>query len=287
MTTCQNCKRPENNAYLCENCTIQLENMLSQLPWLLDELDNRIQQLDRLPHATIGRNRRSNELNIIDFDAAETARNTRKTLLHWVQTITQRHTGRTPPALHTVATKNLARWLHTNTHPIAQLDSAGHLYHDIAKLVGTDHQRHGQLIAAINPHERHLVGPCPTITGRDHNGHPHQCQQTLFADTYDQTTTCPTCHHTINVEQTRRKAAADRDLHTRTDLLELLANIDEPTTTDRLNAWIRARRLRPAGYLHNHHITQHRTHPNAEPVYSLTRARKIRHREHQKPKPTR
>lgn len=280
MITCQHCKRA-TQLYLCDDCTDALRDMIEQIPWLLEELDNRIQKLDRINLGTIGRNRRPDELTPIDFDAVDLARTTRKTLLKWVNQVAERHTGRRPTALDTVTTADLARWLATNTHAIARLDCAGQLYNTINHLVGTN-QQGAQLIRAINPTEHHLVGPCPTITGRDHNGHPRQCETTLYADTYDRTVTCPTCNQDIDVEDTRRRAAADRDLHTRDNLLDVLANIDEPVDPTRLDSWIRARRLRPAGYLHpdDHTITEFRINPNAQPVYSVERARKLRRRDH-------
>lgn len=278
MTSCQHCHATTQN-YLCDNCTNQLTNMLDQIPWLLTELDNRIANLTRYQTGTIGRTARPDELNIIDFDAAETARTIRKQLLDWVQKIAVRAGGRPPAALSTVTTAYLAKWLCANTNHIARQPHAGQLYNDIARLVGTDHQRTGQLVRAINPTQHHLVGPCPTITRRNHNGTPHQCGHMLYADTYDTTVTCPQCHQDINVEDNRRRTAAERDLHTRTDLLDTLTNIDEPVTPQRLDAWIRAQRLRPAGYNHDGTIAEYRIHPDAQPVYSLQRARKLRHRD--------
>lgn len=277
MITCQNCNRP-TQLYICDDCEDALNYMLEQLPWLLEELDNRIQRLDRTSTGTIGRNRRPDELNVIDFDAATLARTTRKTLLKWVNNVAERHTGRPPAALNTTTTPDLARWLHANTTAIARLTLAGALYNDIHQLVGTN-QQGGQLIRAINPIEHHLVGPCPTITGRDHHGHPRQCSHVLFADTYDRTVTCPACQQEIDVERTRLATAKARDHHTRHDLLDLLTNIDEPVNPNQLDRWITARRLRPTGWLHDGTITEFRLNPAAEPVYSLDRARKLRRRD--------
>lgn len=280
-TKCQHCHRPDD-LYLCQNCQNTLANMLDTLPWLLDELDNRIRKLDRIAAGTIGRNRRPYEMTPIDFDACELARTTRATLLQWVETVAQRHTGRQPPALQSVHTKHLAQWLTANVSAIARLDlnhkGRHRLYDDITRIAGTpDHP--GQLHRAINPTEHHLVGPCPTPTGRTPNGTPTQCGHTLYADTYDRTVTCPTCHHNIDVEHTRLQAAATRDLHTRTALLDILTTINEPITSHQLDRWIGARRLRPAGYHHDNTITEYRIHPADEPVYSLERARKLRRRD--------
>lgn len=281
VTLCQNCHR-ECQLFLCDECQTSLKNQLDELPWLLDELDARIQKLDRISLGTIGRNRRPDHLNAMDFDAAETARTVRKTLLQWVETIAEKHCGRKPPGLATVATKHLAAWLKANVDAIARLDLAKKgrhpLYDDINHLVGHG-QRGGQLVAAINPTQKHAAGPCPTITGRNHNGTPRQCDTMLFADTYDKTTECPTCQQTINVEDNRRKAAADRDLHTRADLVEVLTNIDEPVTEHQLDLWTKARRLRPQGWKHDGVIVQFQINDNDEPVYSLERARKLRRRD--------
>lgn len=281
MTTCQHCKR-RTEFYLCDNCQIQLANALDQIPWLIQELDNRIAKLDRINLGTIGRNRRPDELDAIDFDAAETARKIRKALQHWVNTIAIRATGRPPTALNTATTADLARWLNANIPHIAKLDLAHkgrhQLYDDITHIAGTPEQA-GELHRAINPTEKHLVGPCPTPIGRNHNGTPRTCNTTLFADTYDQTVRCPTCHHTINVETTRRQAAAERDLHTRDQLLDMLTAIDEPITTTQLSHWIKWRRLKRQAWLEDGIPTEYRLTDHAEPLYSIEQARKLRHRD--------
>jgi uncharacterized Zn finger protein (UPF0148 family) len=176
----------------------------------------------------------------------------------------------------------LARWLRVNVDAIARIDLAKKgrhpLYDDIAKLVGTN-QRGGQLVSAINRTEKHAAGPCPTITGRHRDGTPRQCGEMLFADTYDKTTTCPTCKQDIDVEKNRRQAAADRDLHAKADLVEVLANIDEPVAEHQVDLWITARRLRPRGYQHDGGIVEFRISDKDEPVYSVERARRLRRRD--------
>ncbi|OBB20604.1 hypothetical protein [Mycolicibacterium elephantis] len=280
---CQQCKRPEPHTYLCDNCTTQLANMLDQLPWLLDELDARIQQLARITHGTIGRVRRPNELNVMDFDAADTARKTRKKLVYWVETVAERHTGRKPPALGTVATKALARWLYVNADAIARLDCAGQVYHDINKLVGrTDtesSENQGQLVRAIDRHEKHFAGPCPTIRAHNRQGEPITCATILYAEEGDRYVTCPRCDQRIDAEENRRKAAADRDLLTKAKIIEALDNAGESVTEATLDRWIKARRLRRRGWLHNGSIVQFRIHANDPAVYSLARARKLRGRD--------
>jgi uncharacterized Zn finger protein (UPF0148 family) len=283
MTRCQNC-HSQNDLYLCQSCQTQLANMLHEIPWLLEELDARIQKLDRIGVGTIGRTRRPDELNVMDFDAAETARRIRKTLIRWVETIAEQHTGRRPAALTTATTANLARWLEHNVAAIATLNLAhknGHaLYQAIDTLVGTT-QHGGTLIQAINRHERHYAGPCPTITRRNHRGEPIECAQPLYADIDQTTVTCPTCRKPIDVEHNRMATAKARDLRTREDILEVLADIDETITEQQLDRWITAKRLRIRGYFHNGTITDTRTNKLSQPLYSVAKARKLRRRDEQ------
>lgn len=297
MTDCQSCKRP-TDLFLCPDCVEQLANMLEQLPWLLDELDARIQRLDRTGVGTVGRSRRPDELNVMDFDAAETARNTEKTLHSLARTVngpgpirlqctvTHDFIGPLRPAWRRLpygyrpTTIELIDWLIRRVRTIARHPKAGHVYRELNRLVGSD-QRGGDLVTSINPTERHLVGPCPTITGRHLDGTPRECGHTLFADTYDRTVTCPDCDQDIDVERTRTRAAAERDLHTEDQLLEVLTNCGEPVDPDTLKTWIKTRRIRPAGRLHNGLIVPTHTHDQEPYVYSVKRARKLRRRDQQ------
>lgn len=280
MTTdCQNrsCKRP-SQLYLCNDCTEVLRNMLEQVPWLLDELDARIQNLDRVPHGTIGRTRGLSDLSVMDFAAAETAREVRKQLRQWVETIAQRHTGRIPPGLDTIETKNLARWLYVNVDAIARLDCAGEVFHDINKLVGSG-DKGGKLVGAINRNERHFAGPCPTIRGYDNDGDPIECGQDLYAQVGERHVDCPACHEEIDVEKNQAKASADRDLMTADGLIEVLDNIGEPIQREQLDGWITSRRLRRLGWLHQGGIVQAQVRKDDLALFSFQRARKLRRRD--------
>jgi hypothetical protein len=280
-TGCRVCKSA-TQLYLCDNHTIQLGNMLDQIPWLLEELDSRIQKLDRVQLGTIGRNRRPEELNAIDFDAAKISRDVRTLILQWVKHVADRHTGRVPPALDTVDTRALARWLYVNVRAIATLDTAGQLYSDIRKLVGSDTKRSGVLVSAINPtSERHFAGPCPTSRGYDEHGQPVECGEILYADVDEATVTCPECKQEIGVEENQFRAARERDLRTVEQLLEVLDNIGEPVEEKTLRQWIRVERLRKAGFLHDGALVATKVHPDDPVVYSLKRVRKLRRRDQQ------
>lgn len=277
-TNCLNnaCKR-SSQLYLCNDCTRVLANMLDRVPELLAELDARIQKLDRIPHGTIGRTRRASDLNVMDFDAVETARNTRKLLRRWVETVAEQHTGRRPPGLDTIATRDLARWLQVNVEAIARLDCAGDIFNDINRLVGSG-DKGGQLVTAIDRRERSFAGPCPTITGYD-DGYPVECGTALFAEVGERTVDCPECGEEIVVETNRAKALTARDLMTTATLLNMLDNVGEPIEADQLERWITSRRLRAVGYLHRGVFTKTRVREGDPAVYSFERARKLRRRD--------
>lgn len=274
-TECLNnaCKRA-SQLFLCNDCTTVLRNMLARVPELLDDLDARIQKLDRVPHGTIGRGRGPSDLNVMDFDAAETARSTRKLLRGWVNTIAERHTGRRPPGLDTIATRDLALWLQVNVDAIARLDCAGKVFQDINQLVGSG-DKGGRLVRAIDRRERHFAGPCPTITGHDDTGHAIECGEILYAQVGDRTVDCPECGEEIDVAKNQRRALASRDLMTEPTLLEALDNAGEPIEPAILTRWIAIKRLRPRGYLHQGQFVKTRVQEADRALYSFDTARRL------------
>lgn len=274
MTTCQHCQRP-TQLYLCDDCADLLKYQLSQIPWLLHELDNRIQKLDRISIGTIGRSRRPDELTVIDFDAVDIARDIRKTLLKWVTNVAQHHAGRGIPALTTVATPDLARWLAANTAAIARLSLAGGLYTAIDHIVGTN-QQGGQLIDAINRQDRTYYGPCNTITGRDHKGQPRSCGQDLYGPRESIEITCPRCKATHDPRKQLTTTINTRDLVTETQLLETLTTMGEPISRVQLYTWIRNGQLTPRGWVHNGRIVPYKVRHKDPRVFSLSQARQLR-----------
>lgn len=274
MTTCQHCQRPTQN-YLCDDCTDQLHDMLTQIPWLLEELDNRIQKLDRISIGTIGRSRRPDELTVIDFDALDLARDIRKKLLKWVNSVARQHTGREIPTLTTATTPDLARWLTTNTHAIARQALAGALYKDINHIVGTN-QQGGQLIDAINRQDRTYYGPCNTTIGRDHRGRPRTCGHDLYGPRESIEITCPNCKTTHDPRKQLTTTINTRDLVTETVLLETLHTMGEPISRVQLYTWIKTGALTPRGWVHAGRIVPYKVRHKDPRVFSLSQARQLR-----------
>lgn len=297
MTDCQSCSRP-TSLYLCSDCIVVLTEMIGQLPWLLGELDTRIQRLDRISVGTIGRNRRPEELNVIDFDAVETARAVEKTLRDLTQTINGpgpirlqctvasdfigplRPAWRRLPYGYKPTVIEIVDWLTRRVDVIARHRKAGHVYRELNRLVGSD-QQGGQLVKSINPVERHFAGLCPTVRGHGPDGVPLACEQPLYADVDELSIECPACQQEIDVERNRRDTAAARDLRTAPEIVEILANLGEPVEPKQLDGWIHAQRLRPKGWRHDSAIVENRVNKNSQPVYSLKRAQKLRRRDQQ------
>ncbi|MBN7457590.1 DUF1922 domain-containing protein [Mycobacteroides abscessus] len=276
MTTeCRNkaCKRA-SELYLCNDCTTVLRNMLDQVPALLDQLDTRIQKLDRVPHGTIGRTRGPSDLNVMDFDAAETARETRKMLRGWVEAVAEQHNGRRPPGLGTVETRMFARWLQVNVEAIAHLDIAGKIYDDIKELIGSG-DKGGKLVRAIDRRERHFAGSCPTVKGWDASGHIIECGEILYDEYGSRTIDCPTCGQEIDVKRNQVRALASRDLMPPDTLRDALANAGESVEAEQIERWIAIKRLRPRGYMHQGKFVKTRVQEADSALYSFEAARRI------------
>lgn len=273
MITCQQCRRPTQN-YLCDDCTDILRDMLEQIPWLIEELTNRIQRLDRTTTGTIGRSRGPDELSVIDFDAATLARTTHKTLYALAETVANIASGRTP-RLETVTTGDLALWIACKLPHIVRHHTAGNTYRIIDNLVGAD-QQGGQLVDAINRQDRTYYGPCTTIVGRDRNGHPRECGHDLYGPRESIEITCPRCKASINPQVQLITTINARDLVTETKLLETLAAIGEPVSRVQLYGWIRTGRLKPRGWVHAGRIVAKKVRHKDPRVFSLLIARQLR-----------
>ncbi|MDD7812610.1 DUF1922 domain-containing protein [Mycobacterium sp. CSUR Q5927] len=273
MITCQHCNRPTQN-YLCDDCTDQLHDMLNQIPWLIEELNNRIQKLDRTTTGTIGRTRRPDELTVIDFDAATLARTTHKTLLALAETVANIAAGRTP-RLETVTTGDLALWIACKIPHIVRHHTAGNTYRIINRLVGADEQG-GQLVDAINRQDRAYYGPCTTIVGRDYQGRPRQCGHDLYGPRESIKITCPRCKSTLDPRRQLTSTINDRDLVTETKLLETLDTMGEPVSRAKLYGWIRSGALTPLGWVHAGRIVAYKVRHKDPRVFSLSQARQLR-----------
>ncbi|MCC9182585.1 DUF1922 domain-containing protein [Mycolicibacterium mageritense] len=273
--------------------------MIDQLPWLLTELDARIQKMDRVPHGTIGRTRGSAaDLNVMDFAACETARNARKAIrdlvhiingpgpIHLQCTVRSDFIGPLRPAWRRLPygyqpnTIELIDWLMRRIDVIARHKKAGHIYRELNTLVGSGHKG-GELVKAIDRRDRHFAGPCPTIRGYDETGQPIECGHILYAEVGERTVDCPKCKEEINVEKTRDKALKSRDLMPAPTLLEAMTNVGDPVEESQLDRWIESRRLRPRGYLHQGEWVKTRVREDDQALYSFERARKLYRRDAQ------
>ena len=286
MTQCQTCGA-RSQTYLCPDCSDRLESMLSEIPELLDELDARIQQLDRITVGTIRRQRRPAEMAPIDVAALDESRKVRDTLKHWVTTVAERHNGRRPPGLGTVATPDLARWLARNIQHVQNLHCegkkcrrcAGDLYQEIHHLVGdagVQNGQRGELVTAVRPVERHFAGLCNTIRGYDNHGKPIECGRALYTESDARTVTCSACGFDIDVKRNLTRTFVEHDLLTEQKLLETLDQLDEHISARQLDKWIDGGQLPIAGYLHHGEVVPEKKRHKDPRVFSLSRVRHLR-----------
>lgn len=279
---CQTCGQPAQTN-LCDDCRRRLTEGLRELVWLLKQLDVTTRRLDKLNKGAIGGG--CDNPSPINFGAMESARETRAVLLELVDRIARTGTGRPPAQLDSVATPDLAAWLAVNTGHIANHPDAGRIMATVLAFVDDDPRgRPGPLYTAINRTDRRFAGPCPTLRGHNPRGERIECATMLYAAFDEVFTRCPRCEAEVDVKKNRLKAAADRDIVTEKQLLEILANEakfdDEPIVSRvKLYEWIRAGRLEPKGWLHNGHPVKFHIQRGDPRLFSLTQARENRRRD--------
>jgi hypothetical protein len=272
-TVCGHCGSA-TNLFLCNECLHRLAEALTELAWLLTQLDTTVRRQDKLNTGAIGR--ASDNPSPINLGAMETARDTRATLLTIVTTIAKTGTGRTPQ-LASVTSSDLAHWLAANTAHIAKHPDAPTILTTITHLVDDDERgRPGPLFTAINRTDRRFAGPCPTIRGHNHRGERIECGTMLYAAFDEDFTRCPRCETEVDVDKNRMKAAVDRDLLPEPKLLEVLADLGEKVSRVKLYEWIKAGRLQRRGWIHGGAIVQYRIRRGDPTVFSLSQARQLR-----------
>lgn len=279
---CATCGTPAQTN-ICVDCEARLAEALRELVWLLRQLDVTTRRLDKLNKGAVGGS--CDNPSPINFGAMETARETRSLLLELVATVMATGTGRLATMLEAVATPDLAAWLAVNTRHIANHPDASRIFTAITGLVDDDERgRPGPLYTAINRTDRRFAGPCPTLRGHNDRGEPIRCGTMLYAAFDEVFTRCPRCETEIDVKQNRIRAAADRDIVTEKQLLEILANeakLDgEPIVSRvKLYEWIRARRLEPKGWLHDGRPVKFHIQRGDPRLFSLAQARDNRRRD--------
>lgn len=290
---CQHCGA-STQLYLCAGCVVQLQAMLEELPWLLEQLAVTVQRRDRLNTGAVGKG--TGNPSPINFGAMETARDLEKLLTRIVDALCSklglkflpalavpgdfigplRFGWRRLPAGFSGSPVQRARWLLHHVRDIARHPDAAEFYGEIAEQLEDDEiGRAGPMWKAINRTERLFAGLCPTVTGRDRRGRSIECETALYADRGELFARCPKCEATVDVKKNRLKAAVDRDLLPEPKLLEVLADLGQKVSRVRLYEWLKAGRLQPRGFVHNGRIVSYRIRRGDPRVFSLSQARQL------------
>lgn len=270
MADCRKCRRT-TDLFLCQLCTKELSALLSDLPWLLRQLDITVTRQDKLGTATVGKS--SDNPSPINVGAMELARNLTNQLSTIVRALCE-------PTHHAVPETEdnaiLARWLSLHLGAISCNEDAGHIYTEIRQ--ATD-----AIVTAINRTSRMWCGPCTTVVAHDPNGADIECGIDLYADRENlgEQIQCPKCRTFYEPRLQLLNTIKRGDLLPEAKLLEIMDSLGEKLSRRRLYDWINAGSLRPRGYVHHGRIVAERIRRGDPRVFSLSQARQLLWRETQ------
>lgn len=264
MSTCQHCHR-DTELYLCQLCGKELSALLSDLPWLCDQLEVTVTRQDKLGLASVGKS--SDNPSPVNVGAMELARNLRNQLGTIIRDLCEPSNYPVPVCYTNAA---MARWLGGNIASIACSAAAGDTYDEIR--AATD-----AILAVINRTSRMWCGPCTTVIAHDPNGADIECGIDLYADRYNlaEMIQCPKCRRFIEPRQQLLATIKRGDLLPENKLLEIMDSLGEKLSRRRLYEWISAGSLRPRGYVHHGRIVPERIRRGDPRVFSLSQARQL------------
>jgi hypothetical protein len=245
---CSHCGR-RAHIPLCNTCVESLGGMLTELVWLLRELEITAARQDRL---TLGVARLVEHPSPANMGAVE--------LLGSVGTQLR---GIVDLALEPRA---LARWLYDHLDELTRRPDAARCYRTVQHLVGIS-SAGGPIHDVINRPDRRCAGDCP------------ECGEICYGRTADTYCVCGCCGTPIDIARNRARAIAEYDLLPERALLTILDNLGEHVPRVRFYGWVKAGKLPTAGYLGRSGIVARRGGRHDPRVYSLRRVRALRQRE--------
>ena len=268
MSICQHCHR-DTELYLCRLCGKELSALLSDLPWLCDQLEITVTRQDKLGLASVGKS--SDNPSPINVGAMELSRNLRNQLTTIVRDLCDPTHHRLPDLPTNAAA---ARWLGHQLVLITCSPAAGDIYQEIRG--ATD-----AILEVINRSSRMWCGPCTTVVAHDPNGADIECGTDLYADRYNlaEMIQCPKCRCFIEPRSQLLATIKRGDLLPEAKLLEIMDSLGEKVSRVRLYDWIKAGSLRPRGYVHHGRIVAERIRRGDPRVFSLSQARQLRWRD--------
>ncbi|WP_313673258.1 hypothetical protein [Mycolicibacterium sp.] len=269
MADCRHCRR-DTDLFLCTLCAKELGALLSDLPWLLRQLDITVTRQDKLGTAQVGKS--SDNPSPINVGAMELARNLHGQLGTLVRDLCESRGMQVPARKWT--TVNLAGWLEINLQAITCSEGAGEVYDEIRS--ATD-----AILAAINRTSRMWCGPCTTVVAHDQTGADIECGIDLYADRENlaEQIQCPKCRMFCEPRLQLLNTIKRGDLLPEAKLLEIMDSLGEKVSRNRFYDWIKAGSIRPRGYVHHGRIVAERIRREDLRVFSLSQARQLRWRE--------
>lgn len=291
MTKCRKCSQ-KCDLYLCNDCIDQLQEHLTEIAWLIGELEITLTGQDVLTTGSVGQS--SEEPSPIRFDSQGNPNTigdqTRNAVTTWVRDLCETRRiafepvrvvpldfiGPLPderwrrlPKRYRPTAADAAEWLAEHVHAIAADPGAARCFKEMADL------RAGAL-RMINRPDRHFAGPCPTIKAYSRTGKAIECGKFLYAATDERSVTCPACKQPVDVQRNRQRAWREGDRLTERILLKRLKDIEEPVSERQLYRWLRQRKLAPVGWLHKGVFVEHYILRGDPRVFSLRAVRQLR-----------
>lgn len=291
MTKCRKCSQ-KCDLFLCTDCIDQLQEHLTEIAWLIGELEITLTGQDVLTTGGVGQS--SEDPSPIRFDSEGNPNTigdqTRNAVTTWVRDLceTRRITfepvrvvpldfiGPLPderwrrlPQRYQPTAADAAEWLAEHVHAIAADPGAARCFKEMADL------RAGAL-RMINRPDRHFAGPCPTIKAYSRTGKAIECGKFLYGATDERSITCPSCKQPVDVQRNRQRAWREGDRLTERILLKRLKDIEEPVSERQLYRWLRQRKLSPVGWLHKGVFVEHYILRGDPRVFSLRAVRQLR-----------
>jgi hypothetical protein len=246
---CQQCGARATLA-LCRRCVAELCQMLTDLSWLLRELEVTARRADRL---CPGQSRVADYPMPINVDAVELLQTVATTLA----AVAQAPAG---------GPREVVWWCRTHFGVLIRSEEAGALFATVSHLVGN--AGYGPLHDVINRPERRFAGICPEC------GHFCYCR---YEDVF---TVCRSCGIPIDVERNRMSTIENYDLLPERVLLTVLDHLEEHVPRVTFYGWVKDGRLPNAGYLGRNGVVRSTRVSVRDPkVYSLKRVRALRRRD--------
>ncbi|OHU38210.1 hypothetical protein [Mycobacteroides chelonae] len=291
MTKCRKCSQ-KCDLFLCNDCIDQLQEHLTEIAWLIGELEITLTGQDVLTTGSVGQS--SEEPSPIRFDSQGNPNTigdqTRNAVTTWVRDLCETRgiafelvrvvaldfIGPLPderwrrlPRRYQPTAADAAEWLAEHVHTIAADPGAARCFKEMADL-------RAAALRMINRPDRHFAGPCPTIKAYSRTGKAIECGKFLYAATDERSITCPSCKQPVDVQRNRQRAWREGDRLTERILLKRLKDIEEPVSERQLYRWLRQRKLTPVGWLHKGVFVEHYILRGDPRVFSLRAVRQLR-----------